>query len=31
VNNLGSLADLRKIETQGFDKYKNEREKIMLY
>jgi uncharacterized protein YbbC (DUF1343 family) len=31
VNNLGSLAELRKIETQGFDKYKNEREKILLY
>lgn len=31
INNLGSLSDLKKIETQGFDKYKNEREKILLY
>ncbi len=31
VNNLGSLEDLRKIETQGFDNYNNEREKILLY
>lgn len=31
VNDLGSLTDLKKIETQGYDKYKNEREKVLLY
>lgn len=31
VNNLGSLSDLQKLETQGYDKYKSEREKALIY
>ncbi len=31
VNQLGSLSDLKKIETRGFDQFKNERENILLY
>ena len=31
VNDLGSLSELEKIETQGYDKFKNERENILIY
>ncbi|MGZ3789907.1 MAG: exo-beta-N-acetylmuramidase NamZ family protein [Bacteriovorax sp.] len=31
VNGLGSLADLKKIETQDHDQFKNERENVLLY
>jgi uncharacterized protein YbbC (DUF1343 family) len=31
VNNLGSLAELRKMEKVGYDKFKNERAGILLY
>ncbi len=31
VNKLGSLNDLKKIETLGYDKFKSERENILIY
>lgn len=31
VNNLGSLSELEKIETQGYDKFKSEKENILIY
>ena len=31
VNNLGSLSELRKIETNGHDKFQNERADIIIY
>ena len=31
VDNLGSLSDLKKIETQGHELFKNQRERILLY
>ena len=31
VNNLGTFAELKKIETRGFDQFLNQRESILLY
>lgn len=31
VNRLGSLSELKKIETRGFDEFMNQREQILLY
>ena len=31
VENLGSYAELQKIEMEGYDQYKNQREDILLY
>ncbi len=31
VNNLGSLAELEKIETQGYDQFRNQKEDILIY